>query len=145
MVDSREVTFVFEVCAGQHWSRRIDETKYQKVFAEVSAAIRAVVPQANCVMNKVPKRWAEKDIYCQLVANEDDNNPYYDMVPRPYAFEVSTVTNDSQDILFFSKLLSLMWPHRNTLSNKIAAFLEEVSMNISGAELRSKYFTDGKI
>ena len=94
MANSNEITFVFEVCAGQHWSRRINEAQYQQYFANVSAAIREVVPQANCVVNRVPKRWAEKDIYCQLIANDDDNNPFYDMVPRAYAFEVSTVTND---------------------------------------------------
>ena len=70
----------------------------------MSSAVRAHVPNANCIMNKVPKRWADKDTYCQLIANEDANNPYYDMIPRLGSFEVSTVyTEDSQDILFYSK------------------------------------------
>ena len=44
-------------------------------------------------MNKVPKEWFEKEIYCQLVANDDEANPYYDSIPRLGAFEISTVVN----------------------------------------------------
>ena len=29
------------------------------------------------------------DIYCQLIPNEDDNDPYYQVMPRMGAFEVS--------------------------------------------------------
>ena len=41
------------------------------------------------VFNQVPKQFAQSDIYCQLVQNYDDNNPYYDVVPRTGAFEIS--------------------------------------------------------
>lgn len=51
-----------------------------------------------------------KDIYCQLIPNEDDRNPHYDMLPRLWAFEVSTVY-DGCDILFFSKQMARVWPH----------------------------------
>ena len=54
------------------------------------------------IMNKVPKPWFEKDIYCQLIPNDDDNNPYYDVLPRIGAFEISTVV-DNVDILLYSK------------------------------------------
>ena len=67
MAQEGELTFVFEVCANcsQHaWNTRHDEAKYQKFFADVSAAIRSVIPSANCVMNRVPKPWYESDIYC---------------------------------------------------------------------------------
>ena len=37
----------------------------------------------------VPKVWAHSDIYCQLIPNEDDNQPYYEVVPRIGTFEVS--------------------------------------------------------
>ena len=94
-------------------------------------------------MNRVPKRWAEKDIYCQLIANEDDNNPYYDVVPRPYAFEVSTVTNDSEDILFYSKLMSRAWPHTKALAQRIKAFVDDVNAKTKG--LKEKYFTSGRV
>lgn len=33
--------------------------------------------------------YAMSDIYCQLIQNFDDSNPYYDVVPRVGAFEVS--------------------------------------------------------
>lgn len=47
------------------------------------------MPSAEVVFNLVPKEHAMSDIYCQLIPNEDDANPYYDVVPRIGAFEVS--------------------------------------------------------
>ena len=75
-------------------------------------------------MNRVPKPWYESDIYCQLIGNEDDSNPYYDFLPRIGAFEVSTVFQGA-DILFFSKQMSGMWPSATSLSKRIAAFYED--------------------
>lgn len=98
-------TFVFEVCAqcgGHSWNTRHDEAKYMAMFVEVSSAIRGLIPNANCIMNKVPKAWFEKEVYCQLIPNEDEKNPYYDILPRIGAFEISTVINNV-DILFYSK------------------------------------------
>ena len=92
-----EITFVFEVCAncGTHaWNTRHDPAKYVGVFNTLAAAIKEKVPNANCVMNKVPKPWFEKEIYCQLIPNEDDNNPYYDCLPRIGSFEISTVVEN---------------------------------------------------
>ena len=37
----------------------------------------------------VPKVWAHSDIYCQLIPNEDDAQPYYEVVPRIGTMEVS--------------------------------------------------------
>ncbi len=56
------------------------------------------------------------DIYCQLIANDDDNNPYYDIQPRMYAFEVSI-----NGVLLFSKCLSHVWPHYTALGKRCAA------------------------
>ena len=75
-------------------------------------------------MNKVPKQWYEKEIYVQLIPNEDDKNQFYDILPRLGAFEVSTVV-DNVDILFYSKQMTLLWPHAKSLSNKIIAFEED--------------------
>jgi hypothetical protein len=47
----------------------------------------------------VPKLWAHSDIYCQLIPNEDEAQPYYEVVPRIGTFEVSvngTVSLNSQ-------------------------------------------------
>ena len=93
-------------------------------FNHVADTIKAVVPSAVCVMNKVPKPWFEKEIYCQLIPNDDDNNPYYDVLPRIGAFEVSTVI-DNVDILFYSKQMSTMWPHASSLAKRIALFADE--------------------
>ena len=73
---TQEITFVFEVCSScstHSWNTRHNEAKYQQFFADVSSAIRAVIPEAVCVMNKVPKGWYESEIYCQLINNEDPN------------------------------------------------------------------------
>ena len=37
----------------------------------------------------VPKEFAMSDIYCQLIPNDDEKNPYYEVVPRIGSFEVS--------------------------------------------------------
>lgn len=94
-------------------------------------------------MNKVPKPWFEKEIYCQLIPNEDDNNPHYDILPRLGAFEVSIVV-DNVDILFYSKQMSGMWPHAKSLSNRIKAFIEDRTSGMAGAALKDKYQTSGR-
>ena len=102
---SKQITFVFEVCGNcktHAWNTRHDEAKYLATFTAVADSIKAAIPNSVCIMNKVPKPWFEKDIYCQLIPNDDDNNPYYDILPRVGAFEISTVI-DNYDILLYSK------------------------------------------
>ena len=82
-------------------------------------------------MNKVPKVWAEKDTYCQMVHNDDPNNPDYDIIPRIWAFEISTVI-DNTDILFFSKLMSKMWPDAGAVVHRLKNFAAD-SRTMSGA------------
>ena len=82
-------------------------------------------------MNKVPKPWADKDQYCQMVHNEDDNDPDYDIMPRLWAFEISTVI-DNHDILFFSKIMSKMWPHAGAVVKRLVNFAED-SKTMNGA------------
>ncbi len=89
-------------------------------------------------MNKVPKPWYEKEIYCQLIPNEDGNNPNYDMLPRIGAFEVSIV-HENEDILFYSKMMSSMWPHAPSLAARISAFADDVAAGMKPAELKQKY------
>lgn len=55
----------------------------------MKAKILEYIPEAKIVLNMVPKEWVDYEIYCQLVPNEDDNDPYYQMIPRTGAFEVS--------------------------------------------------------
>ena len=37
----------------------------------------------------MPKENAMSDIYCQLIPNDDPNQPFYEVVPRIGAFELS--------------------------------------------------------
>ena len=37
----------------------------------------------------MPKENAMSDIYCQLIPNDDPNQPFYEIVPRIGAFEIS--------------------------------------------------------
>ena len=78
------ITLVFEVSndANDHFSYRVDYSKYEKYFNDVAGAITAEVPNAVCLINRIPKEWARFDQYCNLIPDEDDNNPYYNMVPR---------------------------------------------------------------
>ena len=93
-------------------------------------------------MNKVPKPWAEKDTYVQMVHNSDPNNPDYDIMPRTWAFEISTVI-DNTDILFFSKIISKMWPDTGAVVGRLKNFVAD-SKTMSGAYLKKKYQTQGK-
>ena len=55
----------------------------------VAAAVKGQLPDAEVVFNLVPKVHAMSDIYCQLIPNDDPEQPYYEVVPRLWAFEVS--------------------------------------------------------
>lgn len=108
----------------------------------MATSIKSAVPGASCQKNKVPKPWYEKEVYCQLIPNEDDRNPDYDIVPRIGAFEISTVF-DNVDILIYSKMMSSMWPHVPSVADRIKAFAEDAK-SMKGAELKAKYQTTGR-
>ena len=60
-------TFVFEVCtncSSHAWNTRHNEELYLENFEQLSREIKAKVPNAICIMNRVPKPWYEKEIYC---------------------------------------------------------------------------------
>jgi len=50
----------------------------------------------------VPKEHAMSDIYCQLIPNDDAADPYYQVMPRMGAFEVSIngVVSKTWSIIF---------------------------------------------
>jgi len=137
---ANKITFVFEVCAGcasHQWNTRHDEAKYLQYFSDCAAAIKAHIPNSECVMNKVPKPWYEKEIYCQLVPNEDEKDPYYQILPRIGAFDISTV-HENTDILFYSKQMSTMWPHIPSVANQIKQFATDCK-SMSAEALKTKY------
>ena len=62
-----KTTFVIEVCSDcktHGWNTRHDEAKYMKFFTDMQAAIQAQIPNSICLLNKVPKAWYEKEVYC---------------------------------------------------------------------------------
>ena len=144
-MSQKQWVFVFEVCAQcktHSWNTRHDEAKYMGFFTDLKAAIESAVPGAQCVLNKVPKAWYEKEVYCQLIPNDDDNNPHYDILPRIGAFEISTVI-DNVDILLYSKMMSLMWPHVPSVVGRIQQF-DNDAISLRADALRAKYYTSGR-
>jgi len=51
------------------------------------------------------------DIYCQLIPNDDESMPNYEVVPRIGSFEISI-----NGVLLFSKCLSGCWPNPKGVS-----------------------------
>ena len=49
------------------WHMHHDEAKYRGYATDLSSWIREHVLDAIVLYNQVPKRWLEKEIYCQLV------------------------------------------------------------------------------
>ena len=76
------------------------------------------------------------------MSNNDPNNPDYDIFPRMWAFEISTVI-DNAEILFFSKIMSKMWPDTGAVVNRLKSFIAD-SKIMNGAELKEKYYTTGR-
>ena len=111
-VDTDKPCFIIEHFVDQRnekWHHRLDENKYRGYADSLAGEIKANVPGATVLFNQVPKEWHQKDLYCQLIPNDDDNNDVYDMIPRFYAFEVSTVAKcggRTQEILLYSKIIS---------------------------------------
>ena len=91
----------------------------------VATAIKENVAGAEVIFNLVPKAHAMSDIYCQLIPNEDEMQPNYEIVPRIGAFEVSV-----NGVLLFSKCLSGCWPHFGAIGERAA----EVSKAIDKGE-----------
>lgn len=114
--------FVIEHCenCGTHqWNTRHNEGQYKQMAMGVAESLVANIPGSEVIFNKVPKEYAMSDIYCQLIANEDGNNPFYDVQPRIGAFEVSY-----NGTLLFSKCLSGVWPHFQGLANRCSQVVQ---------------------
>ena len=77
-----------------------------------------------------------------MMHNTDDHNPDYDILARKWAFEISTVI-DNEDILFFSKLMSKMWPDAGAVATRLKNFADD-TRTMNGVELKAKYYTKGK-
>ena len=116
-------------CPNHQTHTHHDESKYAGIATRLAAAIQAENPGTLILYNQVPKAWFQQEIYCQLIPNDDEESDVYDMIPRLGAFEVSTVIPNEgslTDILFFSKLLSSLWPHTRTVSTKLATYFDDM-------------------
>lgn len=89
-------------------------------------------------MNRVPKVWHEKDIYCSLIPNNDNDDPCYSILPRLGAFEVTTVIENC-DIVLYSKLSSSLWPDLKAFTRKMTSMGEEMKQKATGAQLKAKF------
>ena len=77
--------------ASVHMPISLDKHPSNLFLSIVKTAIVETLGPEKCdvVFNLVPKVHAMSDIYCQLIPNEDDADPYYQVMPRMGAFEVS--------------------------------------------------------
>jgi len=70
--------------------------------------------------NQIPKNYLHFDLYNNLIQNDDETCPYYQQVPRIWAFEVSY-----KGMLVFSKLKGGYWPNVKLVADKCAAIVNE--------------------
>ena len=145
-LDFEKPIFVIEHCVDCHthrWNTRHDEAKYKSFAADLASRIQQNVPDATILYNQVPKKWYEKEIYCQLIPNEDEKNDLYDMFPRMGAFELSTVVEKkgrSEAILLYSKIISGMWPHFGAVAKRVQEYSEANFKDGQGvSDLRQKF------
>ena len=131
-IDQNKPIFIIEHCVdckSHQWNTRHDLAKYKGFASDLTRAIQEHVPNAIVLTNAIPKTWYEKQLYFQLVPNDNENDECFDMIPRIGAFEVSTVAfkgESSIEILLFSKLLSSIWPSCGTVAKKIGMFYSEM-------------------
>tara|TARA_B110000285_G_C14943840_1_gene523356 strand:+ start:337 stop:579 length:243 start_codon:yes stop_codon:yes gene_type:complete len=79
----------------------------------MSEFIKQCVPGAKILKNQIPKEYVSYEIYTGLISNDDLDNPYYDIVPKIGAFEVSHL-----GYLVFSKMISHCWPNWGIVAGK---------------------------
>ena len=106
-------------CDSHNWNNHHDEAKYKRYAAEIAAKITDLLPDARVLINSVPKQWFDIGIYGPLIANEDEDDDCYEMIPREGAMEISTVAEVGQNrefILLYSKLLANIWPNTTALA-----------------------------
>ena len=86
------------------------------------------------LFNQVPKKWSEKEIYCNLISNSDASCNLYDMLPRLGAFEISTVFRNKRgrttDILFYSKVLSHLFPNIKSVTSKVDKYFDSIKKRL---------------
>jgi hypothetical protein len=85
----------------------------------VSSAIVERIPNAIVMRNQIPKSYLHHDLYCNLIPNEDENLPFFQQVPRTYAFEVSY-----KGLLIFSKLQNKKWPNSELVAEKCEGIIK---------------------
>lgn len=117
-----DIVFVVETCQNckEHdWNNRLDEAKYNDYFKKVAAAIIDRIPNAMIMKNQIPQSYLHFDLYNNLVPNDDESTPYFQQIPRIYAFEVSY-----KGMLIFSKIKGRYWPNIQLVADKCLMVVE---------------------
>lgn len=122
-------------CKAHSVHLRHDEQKYLNFAQQLSAAIAAETGKpTQTLYNEVPKAWADRDTYCQLIPCYDDKRMCYSMIPRVGAFEVSIC-----GVIIFSKLCLQYWPHVPSVAKRVAACLKDKASGMDEGTLKSRY------
>ena len=77
-------------------------------FAVKNAIMEQLGPKAEVIFNHVPKAYAMSDIYCQLIPNDNEEDPYYQVMPRMGAMEVSVNGIVSKSSNLYVKLMDII-------------------------------------
>ena len=87
----------------------------------MATAIISRLPNAMVMRNQIPKEYVSYDCYSNLIPNDDPQIPYYQMVPRIGAFEVS-----HQGVVVFSKYVGNYWPNCQTVADKCKGIVDAI-------------------
>lgn len=101
----------------------------------VNAAISQEVGKTtHTLYNEVPKAWADRDTYCQLIPCNEEHRMCYSMIPRVGAFEVS-----HKGVIIFSKLCLQYWPNVPAVAKRVAAVMKDSAAGVDEGTLKSRY------
>ena len=84
--------------------------------------------------NYIPSWWSNQDELFKKIGPEITEDRARKLIPRTWAFEVSTVV-DAVPILLYSKLGSKQWPHHEMLAQRIKNLFDEWSAGVPAMEL----------
>ena len=72
-------------------------------------------------MNEIPEEWTTRDIFKSRCYTGTEGTF---VTPRPWAFEISTVL-DNVDILLFSKIKLKVWPDATAVARRCSNFIND--------------------
>lgn len=115
---------------GRVVSKRETDWVWDIVVAAVAARVSSIVILKNCI----PSTYVHHDLYYNLIPNTDEEEPFYQQLPRLGAFEVSYQGN-----LIYSKILSNKWPNINLVADRCANIIDAQKKGEEIAPFLSNY------